>query len=75
MSKSLAQWLPSESTLDLIRLNGIGDMLIRESLEYLKAQPSLSDISDIDGYDNWNTFFIMFCLKAHSSTEIAEEEK
>ena len=64
MSKLLSEWLPSESALDLIRLNGIRDAQIESSLAYLKSQTSLSSIDDVDGYDNWNAFFILFCVKA-----------
>jgi len=66
MSNLLNEWTPSESALDLIRLNGIEDKQMEESLAYLKGQSLLSDIADIDGYDNWNAFFIMFCVKAYS---------
>ncbi|MBT8118857.1 MAG: hypothetical protein KJN89_03980 [Gammaproteobacteria bacterium] len=67
MCTLISEWSPSESALDLIRLNGIEDRQIEESLTYLKSQSSLSDISDIDGYDNWNAFFIMFCIKANKN--------
>jgi len=66
MSNLLNEWTPSESALDLIRLNGIEDKQMEESLAYLKGQSLLSDIADIDGYDNWNAFFIMFCVKVYS---------
>jgi len=66
MCNLLNEWTPSESALDLIRFNGIEDKQIEESLAYLKGQSLLSDIADIDDYDNWNTFFIMFCVKANS---------
>jgi hypothetical protein len=69
MSNLLSEWSPSASALDLIRLNGINDRQIEKSLRYLKHQSSLSDISDVDGYDNWNAFFIMFCIKANKRTE------
>ena len=69
MSNLLSEWSPSASALDLIRLNGISDRQIEKSLTYLKQQSSLSDISDVDGYDNWNAFFIMFCIKANKRTE------
>jgi len=64
MSKLLQEWSPSKAAIELIRLNGIDDEQIEKSLTYLKAQPELADIDDIDGYDNWNAFFIMFCVKA-----------
>lgn len=64
MSKLLGEWSPSEPAIALIRLNGINDEQIKESLTYLKNQSELVNIDDIDGYDNWNAFFIMFCVKA-----------
>lgn len=66
MRKLLNESTPSESALDPIRLNGIEDKQIEESLAYLKVQSSLSDIADIDGYDNWNAFFMMLCVKTNS---------
>ena len=65
MCKLLQSWSPSESAMALIKLNGIADEQIQKSLAYLKAQYELSSIDDIDGYDNWNAFFIMFCVKAN----------
>ena len=65
MSDLLSEWLPSAAAIDLIKLNGITDEQIATSVEYLKSQTELSDISDVAGYDNWNTFFIMFCVKAN----------
>ena len=64
MSKLLNAWTPSESAIELIKLNGINDEQIKKSLHYLKNQNELLNIDDVDGYDNWNTFFIMFCMKA-----------
>lgn len=64
MCKLLSEWSPSESAIELIRLNGINDEQIEKSLAYLKSQSELLNIDDIDGYDNWNAFFIMFCVKA-----------
>lgn len=63
MSKLLAEWSPSASAINLIRLNGINDEQIEKSLAYLKSNTDLNNIEDVDGYDNWNTFFIMFCIK------------
>ncbi|MCK4834816.1 MAG: hypothetical protein KAT12_08555 [Gammaproteobacteria bacterium] len=65
MSKLLKEWTPSTAAIDLIKLNGIEDEQIERSLAYLNAQESLADIDDVDGYDNWNAFFIMFCVKAN----------
>lgn len=64
MSKLLSEWSPSKSAIDLIKLNGIEDEQIEKSLRYLKDQPTLDNIDDVEGYDNWNAFFIMFCVKA-----------
>ena len=65
MSKRLSEWSPSEVTINLLRLNGMSDAHIEQSVTYLKAQKELDNIDDIEGYDSWNTFFIMFCIKAH----------
>ena len=64
MCKLLSDWSPSTAALDLIKLNGIDDEQIEKSLNYLKQQTEISNIDDVDGYDNWNAFFIMFCVKA-----------
>ena len=64
MCKLLSDWFPSQASIDLIKLNGITDEQIEKSLQYLKSQTEISDIDDVDGYDNWNAFFIMFCVKA-----------
>ena len=64
MCKLLNEWVPSEAAIELIKLNGIDDEQIEKSLAYLKSQGQLSDIDGVDGYDNWNAFFIMFCVKA-----------
>ena len=65
MSKLLSSWTPSEAAIDLIKKNGISDEQIAKSLAYLKSKTELNDIGEIDGYDDWNTFFIMFCIKAN----------
>ena len=67
MCKLLCDWQPSEAAIGLIKLNGIDDEQIKQSLAYLKNKEELSSIDDIDGYDNWNAFFIMFCVKANKS--------
>jgi len=64
----LSQWSPSESAIDIIKLNGISEEQIKKSLDYLKLQNGLDDIADISGYDNWNAFFIMFCVKANTDS-------
>lgn len=67
MSKLLSEWSPSTAAVDLIKLNGIDDAHIAKTVEYLKNETQLSNIDDLDGYDNWNSFFIIFCIKAHKN--------
>lgn len=67
MSKLLSEWAPSEGTIDLLHLNGIEDKNIDAALEYLKTQTELEGIDRIDGYKDWDAFFIMFCIKAGGS--------
>jgi len=68
MCKLLNEWSPSTAAIDLIKLNGIDDEQIEKSLVYLKNQTELANIDDVDGYDNWNAFFIMFCINAAKSS-------
>jgi len=68
MSKILNEWMPSQATIDVIKLNGIEDEHISKTVEYLKNETELSNIDDLDGYDNWNSFFIIFCIKAYKNT-------
>ena len=65
MSKLLSEWSPSDKAIELLKLNGMSDDHIEKSVAYLKAQEQLVNIDDIEGYDSWNAFFIMFCIKAH----------
>ena len=67
MSKLLSEWSPSTATIDVIKLNGIDDDHIIKTVAYLKNETELSNIDDLDGYDNWNSFFIIFCIKAHNN--------
>ena len=67
MSKLLSKWSPSEPAIHLIKLNGVEDEQIQKSLAYLKGQGELDDINDVEGYDNWDAFFIMFCVKANNA--------
>lgn len=67
MSHLLKDWLPSQAAIDVIKLNGIEDDHIEKTVLYLKNETDLSDINDLDGYDNWNSFFIIFCIKAHKN--------
>ncbi|MFC1747622.1 hypothetical protein ACFL2V_02325 [Pseudomonadota bacterium] len=66
MTKLLNEWQPSETALELIKLNGVTGDHITQSVEYLKNQSDLQNIDDVDGYDNWDSFFIMFCIKART---------
>jgi len=68
MCKLISEWSPSKSAIDLVKLNGVNEQQIASSVNYLKSQAELNDIADIDGYDNWNAFFIMFCIKANKNT-------
>ena len=65
MSKFLKDWTPSQAAVDVIKLNEIDDEHIAKTVEYLKNETELDNIDDLDGYDNWNSFFIIFCIKAH----------
>ena len=67
MSKLLKDWEPSTAAVDVIKLNGIDDTHIAKTVEYLKNETELNNIDDLDGYDNWNSFFIIFCIKAHNN--------
>jgi len=67
MSKILKEWSPSQATIDVIKLNGIEDEHIAKTIEYLNNETDLHNIDDLDGYDNWNSFFIIFCIKAHKN--------
>ena len=61
----LSKWSPSDVAIDLIKLNDINDEQIEKALLYLRNKTDLKTINDVDGYDNWNSFFIMFCIKAN----------
>lgn len=67
MSKILKEWSPSQATIEVIKLNGIDDEHIAKTVEYLNSETELNNIDDILGYDNWNSFFIIFCIKAHNN--------
>jgi hypothetical protein len=62
-SDLLNEWQPSHAAMDLLELNGVSQQQIEQALDYLKQKSGLHSIEDIDGYDNWNAFFIMFCIK------------
>jgi hypothetical protein len=74
MSKLLSEWAPSKAAVDLIKLNGITDEQMESSLQYLKSRDGMENIDDIEGYDNWNAFFIVFCIKSHTKPEEKDEE-
>jgi len=69
MSKLIHDWTPSEAAIDLIKLNGVTDEQIKKSEEYLKSQGELKSVDDLSGYDNWDSFFIIFCIKANRKLE------
>ena len=65
MCKLLSEWSPSAAAIDLIKLNGVTDDQMTKTLEYLKAEPDLVNIDNVQGYDNWDSLFIVFCIKAN----------
>lgn len=67
-SKLLSEWQPSQSAIDLIKLNGIDETQMEKSLQYLKSQSGLVNIDNVEGYGNWNEFFIMFCIKVGNNS-------
>ena len=67
MSKLLSEWSPSQATIDLIKLNGLTDEQIDKALQYLKSQEDLNNIDDVEGYDNWSSLFVMFCIKTNKT--------
>ncbi len=68
MSNLLSKWMPSQETIDVIKLNGIDDEHISKTINYLKNETELNNINDLDGYDNWSAFFIIFCIKSHKQS-------
>ena len=64
MTKCIQDWQPSRAALELVKLNGATDEHIAKSVAYLKGDSNLNDIDEVEGYDNWDAFFIMFCIKA-----------
>lgn len=67
MSELLSEWTPSETTIELLKLNGLDEAHIERSVTYLKTETEFETIDDINGYDNWNSFFLIFCIKAGGS--------
>ena len=68
VARLLSEWNPSDAAIELLQLNGVDNDSINKTLVYLKSHPKLNDIADVDGYNNWNEFFIMFCIKAHKNS-------
>ena len=68
-NKILENWLPSQSAVNVLKLNGVTNETIQDSVRFLKSQRNLKHIDDIEGYSNWNSFFIVFCTKAHKNKE------
>jgi len=67
-SDLLNEWQPSRAAMDLLELNGVSQQQIEQAQDYLKQQSGLHSIEDVYGYDNWNAFFIMFCIKLSKQT-------
>ncbi len=72
MSKLLKDWTPSQASIDVIKLNGIDDEHIQKTVDYLHNETDLNNIDDLSGYDNWNSFFIIFCIKAHKNVSASD---
>lgn len=66
-NKILKNWLPSQAAVNVLKLNGITNEMIQKSVYYLKDKSGFKHINDIEGYVSWNTFFIMFCVKANKN--------
>ena len=66
-NKILKNWLPSQSAVNMLKLNGVTNEMIQKSVYYLKEKTDLKHIDDIEGYSNWNAFFIVFCVKANKN--------
>lgn len=62
-------WQPSKDTLDILKLNGMPDEHIRQSVSYLKDKFLNTSIDDIEGYNSWSELFIVFCIKAFDEKE------
>lgn len=58
-------WVPSDETLRLLKLNGLSDDHIVASMRFIKTKFGGTSIDDIEGYDSWSAFFILFCIKAN----------
>jgi len=69
MCKYLKDWTPSKAAIDLIKLNEINAEQMARTLDYLMHESGLSDIDSVDGYDNWNSLCIMFCIKANKQPD------
>lgn len=66
-NKILKNWLPSKAAVNVLKLNGITNEMIQKSVYYLKDKSGLKHIEDVQGYSSWNSFFIMFCVKANKN--------
>ena len=65
MNKILKNWLPSQACVNILKLNGVTNEMIQKSVHFLKSQNELKHIDDVEGYSDWNSFFIVFCNKAN----------
>ena len=68
-NKILCNWSPSQATIKLLYKNGVSDEMIHKSVHYLKSQNILKHIDDVEGYTNWNSFFLVFCVKANRNNK------
>ncbi len=46
MSKRLSQWIASTATINLIKLNGLNDLLIKQALNYIKEKTDLELVKE-----------------------------
>ena len=69
MSKLLCHWTPSHATINVLKKNGVSIDMIKKSVQYLKDQNVIKHIDDVEGYSNWNSFFLVFCVKANKNNK------
>jgi len=68
VTKLLSEWTPSQAAIDLVKLNGADDNHIVNTVDYLKNEMNVKNIDDVEGYDNWDSLFIIFCIKAYKNS-------
>ena len=61
------QWLPSEPTIKVLKLNELSDQHIHNCVQYLKQEYLGCSIDEIEQYESWNALFIIFAIKANKA--------